>query len=635
MNSMNRFHLLRAPVFLFAFCLLTPALFAGVTAEQRQKAQDLVQQTREAGALYSSGKLVESAEQVMAIQKDFVELMKSKDPALHRLVRPLYTRLGNAHALLELQGASLDPLPSWQELTSDQPSEPEENMPMEESDPSMISFSKDVAPWLVTSCGNCHIRGARGDFSLATFEALMKGPPEGTVIFPGESRGSRIVEVIESGDMPRGGAKVSAEQLASLKAWIDQGAKFDGPEPTTMLTSFSAAEPAADATMTPKVELAKATGDESVSFARDIAPILTENCNGCHIAGRQGSGGFRMDNFSQLLRGGDSGSVISGRNADKSLIVQKLKGESGQRMPAGGRPALSAEQITLISTWIREGSKFDGPSPATNINTVKNQAWAEDASHEELFERRQQRTLAMWNRVLPNDEPASLKNNELFVLGNVSPAQLDPILKRLDNAITIVKKQLDAPAKDPLVKGGISVFVLKSRYDYSEFGRMTENRELPKFWLGHWNADPLDVYGVLASGEADGEDQEEAIALQIIAAAYLGGFSDVPTWFAEGVARNLVITNHRRGDARVDQWRAALPLANQKVENAKTLIEGRLDEEAAGIVGMAITNIMMDRTNRRRFDTLLKLLREKQPFDQALTATYAAPEVLIKSWIGK
>lgn len=612
------------------FCLLilsigmcsATSVLAAVTAEQRAKVDQLVAMTREAGSLFSAEKYAESAAVVIELQKDLIELMKSKDPALQRLVRPIYARLGNARGLLELEGAELGPLPSWEELTSEMSSEM----------PDAVSFKEDIAPWFISSCGNCHINNRRGQFSMANFADLMKGPPEGTVIFPGSDTGNRIVEVIESGDMPRGGGKVSPEQLTSLKKWIAEGANFDGPDPTAALASYAKA--AGQPTPPPAMTASKATGNETVSFAKDIAPILKENCNGCHIAGRQASGNFRMDNFAQLLRGGDSGAVIADKSPVDSLLIKKLKGESGQRMPAGGRPALSDEKIQLISTWIREGATFDGPTPNSNIEVVINQAWASAATHDELFQRRQERALANWKRVLPNDEPSSASSDEIFVLGNVPPARIESIVKQVENGLAIVKKQFGAPAKEPLVKGGVAVFVLKSRYDYSEFGRMTENRQLPKEWLGHWQADPLDVYGVLAGDNEISDDQAEAVALQVVAGAYLGSFNEVPSWFAEGVARNLVITNYRR-DPRVKQWQASIPVAGQQIDNAKTLLEGRLDEEAAGVAGMALTNFMMGRNNRRRFDKLIELLHEGKPFDDALTYTYAQPEALVKSWLGK
>lgn len=603
-------------------------LAAAVTEEQRNQLERLNTQIQTAGTLYADGKFVESAETISAVQRELLELLKTKDAALHRLAKPLFARLGRAHGLLELEGAELAPLPAWETLLAAEDERPA-------SAAGMISFKADVAPWLVTACGNCHINNRRGKFSMASFENLMQGVSGAAVLFPGSSRGSRLVEVIESGDMPRGGGKVSAEQLTALKNWIDQGAKFDGPDPTAAMPSYAFSDSTGSTADPSSLELKTATGQETVSFAKDIAPILKKNCQGCHIAGRQASGNLRMDTFAQLLRGGDSGVILSPARVEESLLIKKLKGQSGQRMPAGGRPPLADEQIELISTWIREGAAFDGPSPDTNIETVVNQAWAASADHTELFERRQQRALERWTRVQPNENPATAKNEEIFVVGNVPPARIESVLLDLDKAIAQTKKLLRLKQTGPLLKGGITVFVLKNRYDYSEFGRMTENRELPKEWLGHWHADPVDAYCVLAAdGEMDSE-QTAAVALQVICGAYLGSFADVPTWFAEGVARSLVRTSFRRDDPRVLAWQRALPNALLKVDDSKALLEGRLDQETAGLVGMNLAVLMMDRANRRRFDSLLELLRDGQTFTQACTAAYAPPEILVKGWLGK
>lgn len=616
--------------FLIGWVAITAPAQGVVTPEQREKVKELNEATDAAGKLYAAGKFGECAERVSEIQIEVAKLLESPDVALRRLVKPVYSRLGRAHGLLELEGIELAALPAWSELIED--SRSGGSMPRAGS--ADVSFKDDIAPLLVSACGNCHINNQRGQFSLATYEDLMKGRSGTPMLFAGSSRGSRLVDVIESGDMPRGGGKVTPEQLAKLKAWIDQGAQFDSTDPSTRLTSLSGAETssgAAPASTEPRM----ATGTETVSYARDIAPILMENCNGCHIAGRQASGNLRMDTFAQLLRGGDSGEAIAGSNANQSLLVKKLKGEVGQRMPAGGRPPLTEAQISLISTWIREGATFDGPSPTTNIEVVVNQAWASGASHAELFQRRQERAQQRWAKTLPGDVPAVAENDELLVLGNVPQPRIDATLVVMQDALTQAKKLLKLSPKDPLVKGGISVFVLKSRYDYSEFGRMTESRELPKDWLGHWQADPLDVYAVLAVEGLEDKDQAKSLALQMATGAYLGAFSEVPTWFAEGVARNWVVDNFRRDDKRIVQWQQAMPSAMQKVENAKTLSENRLDEESAGLVGMALTHFMMDRSNRRRFDKLLELLREGRTFEEAATFAFAPPEAIIKTWLGK
>ncbi len=171
---------------------------------------------------------------------------------------------------------------------------------------------------------------------------------------------SRLVEVIESASMPPGGGGIPANDLKVLKDWIAGGARYDGASPDLPLAGMANGQPAAAAAPMPVAPVKRATGKETVSFAKDIAPILLQNCNGCHIDAMQVRGGLRMDNFALLLKGGDTGAVVDGGKSAMSLLVRKLKGEEGQRMPAGGRPPLSDEQITLISKWIDEGAALDG-----------------------------------------------------------------------------------------------------------------------------------------------------------------------------------------------------------------------------------------------------------------------------------
>lgn len=616
-----------------AWLVLPIAQCQAVTDEQRVAVSALSEGVSVAGQLYSTGSHAQSAAKITEVQKELLTLLQVDDAALRGLLKPIYTRLVRAHGLLELEGAELEALASWDQLTTPQP------MPANDST-KPISFKSDIAPWLISVCGKCHIDQQRGQFSMASFDALQQGAKGAAVLFAGSSRGSRLVDVIESGDMPRGGGKVSPQQLATLKKWIDEGAKFDGPNSSAPLISIAAGNGANGSDTAPpaKLEVAPPNGSQTVSFATTVAPILMANCQGCHIGGTQASGGLRMDTFTQLLRGGDSGAIILPGKANESLLVKKIKGETGDRMPAGGRPALTTDQITAIATWIDEGTSFDGPSVEMNIQTVVAQVWAASADHAELFDRRRQRSLERWTKVLPNDQPATSHSDELYVLGNVPPDRIDRVLKEFSAATSLAKKLLKAPIEQPLIKGGLSVFVLKNRYDYSEFGRMTEQRELPKEWIGHWHADPLDVYGVVAADSTPtkpADKQSDAVALQIVVGAYLGAQSQVPTWFAEGVARNLVKTSYRRGDARVNAWQQNYPAALLRVDNAKTLLEGRLDEEAAGLVGMGLTNFMMERANRRRFDQLLDQLRSGASFEAACSATFASPEALVKGWLGK
>ncbi|MFO1062296.1 MAG: c-type cytochrome domain-containing protein [Pirellulales bacterium] len=603
------------------------AASAAVTPEQKQQIEKLQQEAKSAGQLYTAGKFEESAKKVTEIQDSLEKLLKAKDPNLQKQARPIYNSLERAHALLELEGADLKPLPAWDKIIAG-------DMPAADAKKGDgVSFKTDIAPWLISQCGNCHINNQRGRFSLATFDDLLKGSAGGKVIFPGGSKGSRLVEVIESGDMPRGGGKVSDENFAKLKKWIDDGAKFDGPDQAAPLASYAKASGDAapkDEPMTPKAP----TGKETVSFAKDIAPILTENCNGCHINGRRPSGNFSMQNFTNMIRGGDSGKPILPGKVDESLLIKKLKGQSGQRMPAG-RPPLSDEKMKLISTWISEGAVFDGAAPNLGIESVINQAWAASASHEELLAKRVERAKGLWKKVLPNVDPLVASNDQLIVLGDVTPDRAQEWLKAADEAAVKVRELLRIPAEEKLVKGGVTIFVYKSRYDYAEYGRMNESRTLPNYWMAHWRATPLDVYIALVDDTKLDAKQQTGVLIQQLSGAHVGSLPQVPEWFAEGVARNVAVATADRKDPRLDQWKQSMPAAAALVDKSETLLDGKLDDEASGLVGMKLTSVMMDRKNRKRFDTMLEQMRHGKPFTEACTASFAPPAQFVKSWIGK
>ncbi len=78
---------------------------------------------------------------------------------------------------------------------------------------------------------------------MASYAQLIKGGKDGIVVQPGNGKGSRLYEVIESGDMPRGDGKVLPEELTLLVRWIDEGATFDGRNPTDPLSDEAPAAP--------------------------------------------------------------------------------------------------------------------------------------------------------------------------------------------------------------------------------------------------------------------------------------------------------------------------------------------------------------------------------------------------------
>lgn len=105
-----------------------------------------------------------------------------------------------------------------------------------------------------------------------------------------------------------------------------------------------------------------------VSFEREVAPIIKENCLRCHGPGRQ-SARLRLDTFNHMARGGANGALVSGKNLRASLLMARLTTTDEKlRMPKN-EPALSDDQIQLIGKWISQGSPFDGADRNTEIGS--------------------------------------------------------------------------------------------------------------------------------------------------------------------------------------------------------------------------------------------------------------------------
>jgi hypothetical protein len=99
-----------------------------------------------------------------------------------------------------------------------------------------VTFDSDIKPLFEQSCVKCH-GGDRpkGKLSLETLAGALKGSEHGKVLVPGKSAESILVHnVAQVGDpdnfMPPPGnkakiARLTAEQVGLVRAWIDQGAK--------------------------------------------------------------------------------------------------------------------------------------------------------------------------------------------------------------------------------------------------------------------------------------------------------------------------------------------------------------------------------------------------------------------------
>ncbi len=621
---------------LFVAVLSVPAPAAELATVDRQIVRGIEAAIRKAGSAYGAGNPVVAGESLADAIRRLDVAMAAASPDLYDALQPMRSKLLTAHALIELDGVSLPPVRVYERpaATPVAKSEPEPG-PMPPPAPTGgVSFVSDVAPMLVEKCGRCHIQGARGNFAMPNFAALMKGPPEGVVVFPGDPVGSRLVETIESGDMPRGGGKVSADQLTALKQWIAQGAKFDGPAADTPLDTLAAAGQPAEATPPPVMAKA-ATGKETVSFASQIAPLLIDNCTGCHIDAMNDRGGLRMDTLAQLLRGGDSGSVVAPGRGEASLLVQKLRGTVGDRMPAGGRPPLSDDAIQLVSTWIDEGATIDVGTPQGPIDSLAATAWLQSASPEQITQRREEVAKKHFALASGAAAPTTVQNEHFIAAGNVSESTLQTVLaaaeKQLERAATLVPK-IDNP--EAYFGGKAAIYVLPQRYDYSELTRMVEGRSVPTDWQSHWRYDGIAAYvAVVAGGGDEPEVIEERLLAPVTSLVVASRSMDVPAWLAEGVGRATATPPGRASTASQSQ-KVELARRIGSLKDASAFLEGKLPPDASDAMAGGIASTMLDRTNRRKLTGTLRAVAGGTPFDQAFAQNFGMPmPAYVDAWL--
>ena len=98
------------------------------------------------------------------------------------------------------------------------------------SGPEDIEFERDIQPILSRRCLHCHGPvQASGGLRLDRRELALKGSEAGPVIIPGDSSGSRLIQAVSGTGglaMPLQGEPLSADQIALLRYWIDQGAPW-------------------------------------------------------------------------------------------------------------------------------------------------------------------------------------------------------------------------------------------------------------------------------------------------------------------------------------------------------------------------------------------------------------------------
>ena len=92
------------------------------------------------------------------------------------------------------------------------------------------SFQRAVRPILTERCQPCHNNSnTSGKLSVSTVSGLLKGGISGPALKPGSPDSSLLVQIISGAKprMPKFGAPLADQQVATIRRWIEQGARDD------------------------------------------------------------------------------------------------------------------------------------------------------------------------------------------------------------------------------------------------------------------------------------------------------------------------------------------------------------------------------------------------------------------------
>ncbi len=104
-----------------------------------------------------------------------------------------------------------------------------------------VSFRKSIAPILLARCQPCHgPEQAEGSYRVDSFARLNhSGDSEEAPIVTGDAAASELWRRLTSDDpderMPAESDPLPAEQIAAVRMWIAQGARFDADDPNATL----------------------------------------------------------------------------------------------------------------------------------------------------------------------------------------------------------------------------------------------------------------------------------------------------------------------------------------------------------------------------------------------------------------
>lgn len=101
--------------------------------------------------------------------------------------------------------------------------------------------------------------------------------------------------------------------------------------------------------------LAEEPSGATVLFRERVAPVLERRCLNCHNDAER-KGGLSLQSIEQVLRGGESGAVLTPGQPDRSSLLAAVTGDVPD-MPKTG-PRLTSDEVAAVRAWIAAGAPW-------------------------------------------------------------------------------------------------------------------------------------------------------------------------------------------------------------------------------------------------------------------------------------
>lgn len=526
-----------------------------------------------------------------------------------------------------------------------------------------LSFSKDIAPIISANCLRCHgDDNPRAGLQMSNFAGMEKGGNTGPLLTVGNANNSLIMaRLTAQGNqrMPRGPNPLPAADIQKILVWINQGAKFDGDDKTTALADLAkaggggASKAAGKTAASGPVKIEKATGTETVSFKKDIAPWMVNLCVGCHSGGGRGAQqtGLTLDTFENLMKGGKGGRVVLPGNPNDSRIIDLVlrqvdpKTDMQLKMPQG-QAQIFRRQAVALETWVAEGAKFDGGDPKATLRSLvptPEQLKAEELaklSPAEWVKMRDDRAHELWRKFEAKDGPSVFNNDEFIVMGNASGPRLEQIAGWAVDDSKQLKKLFGI--KDSLIwKGKLTVFAFKDRFSYEEFSRANEDREVPRETVGHARVTSVGDEAYVCLQDIGDDDSSSSPGLRVSLFEHLTGAviqrspQKVPDWAIRGTGLALAARANPKNAFFQGLKADALQSMAGLEKPSDVFADGQFSSADIGPIGFTLVTHMIAVGSEAKFAQFLNQLATSGNLNAALKSVYNADtNQLATSYLG-